>query len=134
MKIQRSKRFAAEVSTASLNDIMFFLLLFFLIISTLANPNVIKIMLPKASATQTVNKQPITLSITEDRNYFIDNRAVLWDELEKELTTYAASTTDPTLILRLSSNLNVQDMVDVMSLCTKIKLKMVMAVDKSGAK
>ena len=48
MKIQRRKRFAAEVSTASLNDIMFFLLLFFLIISTLANPNVIKIMLPKA--------------------------------------------------------------------------------------
>lgn len=130
MKIQRSKRFAAEVSTSSLNDIMFFLLLFFLIISTLANPNVIKIMLPKAGSTQTINKQPLTLSITEDKNYFIDNRAVLWEELETELTTYAAQSADPTIILRLSSNLNVQDMVDVMSLCSKNKLKMVLATEK----
>jgi len=130
MKIQRSKRFSAEVSTASLNDIMFFLLLFFLIISTLANPNVIKIMLPKASSTQTVNKQPITLSITADRNYYLNKDAVLWDELEGRLTTYSQTTQDPTVILRLASNLNVQDMVDVMSLCTKLKLKMVLATEK----
>ncbi|HEX4887645.1 MAG TPA: biopolymer transporter ExbD [Luteibaculaceae bacterium] len=132
MKIKRSKRFAAEVSTASLNDIMFFLLLFFLIISTLANPNVIKIMLPKAGSTQTINKQPLTLSITEDKNYFIDNRAVLFEELENELIAYSGQTTDPTIILRLSSNLNVQDMVDVMSLCSKHKLKMVLATEKVG--
>ncbi len=51
MKIRRKSRFAPEVFTHSLNDIMFFLLLFFLIISTMSNPNVIKLMLPKASAT-----------------------------------------------------------------------------------
>ncbi|MFZ4800138.1 MAG: biopolymer transporter ExbD, partial [Bacteroidia bacterium] len=46
MKLRRKKRFEAEVATSSLNDIMFFLLLFFLIISTIANPNVIKVLLP----------------------------------------------------------------------------------------
>ena len=49
MKLKRLKRFHVEVATSSLNDIMFFLLLFFLIISTLANPNVLKLMLPQAS-------------------------------------------------------------------------------------
>ena len=48
MAINRNKRFHAEVATSSLSDIMFFLLLFFLIISTLANPNVIRMTLPKS--------------------------------------------------------------------------------------
>ena len=57
MKLRRKKRFEAEVATSSLNDIMFFLLLFFLIISTIANPNVIKVLLPKADKSQTLNKK-----------------------------------------------------------------------------
>ncbi len=131
MKIQRSKKFAAEVSTSSLNDIMFFLLIFFLIISTLANPNVIKIMLPKAGSTNTVNNEkPLRLSITSDRQYYIENKVILWDELEIKLTEYAAQTKEPTIVLRLASDLNVQDMVDVMSLCNKHKMKMVLATEK----
>ena len=59
MKIKRKKTFQAEVFTTSLNDIMFFLLLFFLIVSTLANPNVIKILLPRAqSSTEQAADQP----------------------------------------------------------------------------
>ncbi|HEY0045345.1 MAG TPA: biopolymer transporter ExbD, partial [Flavobacterium sp.] len=52
MAIKRNKRFHAEVATSSLSDIMFFLLLFFLIISTLANPNVIKMTLPKSEVNE----------------------------------------------------------------------------------
>ena len=53
MAIKRNRRFHAEVATSSLkSDIMFFLLLFFIIISTLANPNVIKMTLPKAESTE----------------------------------------------------------------------------------
>jgi biopolymer transport protein ExbD len=54
MKLRRKKSFEAEVATSSLNDIMFFLLLFFLIISTIANPNVIKVLLPKALIKPTI--------------------------------------------------------------------------------
>jgi len=57
MNIRRSKHFKPEVSTSSLNDIMFFLLLFFLIVSTLANPNVIKVLLPKSRSAQEIDKQ-----------------------------------------------------------------------------
>ena len=52
------------MSTESLNDIMFFLLLFFLIISTMANPNVIKLMLPKSANNEQAIKVPVNLSVT----------------------------------------------------------------------
>ena len=55
--VKRNKRFHAEVATSSLSDIMFFLLLFFLIISTLANPNVIKMTLPKSKTNEKTSIQ-----------------------------------------------------------------------------
>ena len=60
----RKNRIAAEVQTSAMNDIMFFLLLFFLIASTVTNPNVIKLMLPKSSSGQSVSKKTITVSVT----------------------------------------------------------------------
>ena len=70
MKIKRRHDLKSEVATASLNDIMFFLLLFFLIVSTFANPHVIRLFLPKANSSQTIAKKQITLSITQ-KNYII---------------------------------------------------------------
>ena len=70
MAIKRNRRFHPEIPTSSLSDIMFFMILFFLIISTLANPNVIKLTLPKASTNETTNKDHISISVTEDQRYF----------------------------------------------------------------
>lgn len=73
MAIKRNKRFHAEVATSALSDIMFFLLLFFLIISTLANPNVIKMDLPKPAEkiNPTQDKVIPTIVISEKNLYFI---------------------------------------------------------------
>ena len=76
MKIVRRHHFAAEVATSSMNDIMFFLLLFFLIISTMTNPNIIKVLVPKSSQTQSINKKTIILTVTKAKDYFINNKAV----------------------------------------------------------
>ncbi|MFN0204446.1 MAG: ExbD/TolR family protein [Bacteroidia bacterium] len=133
MKVRRNKRFHAEVATASLNDIMFFLMLFFLIVSTLANPNVIKIMLPKADATESVQKQPITLTVNEKKEYFINTTPVAAANLEVEIQKLLAASTDnkdATIVLRLAKNLTVQDLVDVMKLGIKLKLKIVLATEK----
>ena len=102
MAIKRSKRFHAEVATSSLSDIMFFLLLFFIIISTLANPNVIKMTLPKAEATEKTNKQLITLSVNENKEFFIDKEPV-----------------------------NPQDLVNVLQIGVKNNLKFVIATNKN---
>jgi biopolymer transport protein ExbD len=130
MKIRRKSRFAPEVFTHSLNDIMFFLLLFFLIISTMSNPNVIKLMLPKASATQQMYKKQITLSIDDKKVYYIDKEPIPFERLETELQTIFAGVEDRTIVLRVDKNLAVQDLVDVLELGAKQDIKMVMATAK----
>ena len=130
MNIRRNKRFTPEVSTSSLNDIMFFLLLFFLIISTLSNPNVIKILLPKANAAQNINKQQISLTVTADKKYFINQTEVNANELEQAIVKSIQGIEGPTIILRFAKNLNIQELVDVLEIGVRHNVKMVIATDK----
>lgn len=130
MNIKRRRPFHDEDAMASMNDIMFFLMLFFLIISTIANPNVIKLMLPKANATEQLAKQPVTLSVKEDKTYYINTTQIPFEGLENALTIALENNQDPTVVLRVADNLTVQDLVDVMSLGAKLKLKMVLSTNK----
>ncbi|OIN57838.1 ExbD/TolR family protein [Arsenicibacter rosenii] len=130
MKIRRKNKFAAEVATSSLNDIMFFLLLFFLIISTVANPNVIKLMLPKASSSQQLSKKQVTLSVDANKQYFIDKQPVSPENLEAELQSIMAGIQEPTVVVRFDKSLTVQDLVDVLQTGAKLNIKMVMATSK----
>ena len=127
MKIKRKNEFHAEVATSSLNDIMFFLLLFFLIISTVTNPNVIKVLLPKSKSGQTLNKQNISLTVTENKRYYINQREVPFPQLETELLKACKGIDEPTIVIRLPKSLAVQDLVDVMQIGAKHKVKMVLA-------
>ncbi len=130
MILRRKKKFAAEVATSSLNDIMFFLLLFFLIISTVANPNVIKLLLPKAKSSQQVSKKQVTLSVDEKKQYFIDKRPIATANLETELKAIMNGIVEPTVIVRFDKSLTVQDLVDVLQTGAKLNIKMVMATSK----
>jgi biopolymer transport protein ExbD len=130
VKLRRNKPFQAEVSTTSLNDIMFFLLLFFLIVSTMANPNVIRLMLPKAGTTQTVSKLQITVSVTEDKRIYLDNKEITFDQYTAELKKVATTMDEPTIILRMAQNLIIQDLVDYLEVGAKEKVKIVLATEK----
>jgi len=130
MNIKKRRPFHDEDAMASMNDIMFFLMLFFLIISTMANPNVIKLMLPKANASEQIAKQPITLSVKEDKTYYLNTTQVPLEGLENALTAALANNEDKTVVLRVAQNLTVQDLVDIMSLGAKLKLKMVLSTAK----
>jgi biopolymer transport protein ExbD len=130
MIIKRKRHFKPEVSTSSLNDIMFFLLLFFLIVSSLANPNVIKLLLPNSKSAQNLNKQQITISITKDKKYFLDSHQINFNDIEPLLKSRISTLQQPTVILRLENSLTVQDLVDVLEIGTRLQVKMVMATNK----
>lgn len=131
MAIKRNRRFHAEVATSSLSDIMFFLLLFFIIISTLANPNVIKMTLPKAESTEKTNKQLITLSVNENKEFFIDKEQVNPEDLEAHLLAKIGSDKSQTVVVRIPYNLQVQDLVNVLQIGVKNNLKFVIATNKN---
>jgi biopolymer transport protein ExbD len=130
MNIRRNKHFKPEVSTSSLNDIMFFLLLFFLIVSTLANPNVIKVLLPNSKSAQNLNKQQINLTVTADKKYFINQKEYQLNQLQTALQDQIKGIDNPTVILRFAKDLSVQDLVDVLEIGVSLNLKMVMATQK----
>ncbi|MDM1045325.1 biopolymer transporter ExbD [Myroides sp. 1354] len=130
MAIKRNKRFKAEIATSSLSDIMFFLLLFFLILSTLANPNVIKMMLPKAASNEKTNKQHLTISVTEDKRFFINKTEVPYEELEQALLAELGGNTDQSVVIRIPFNSQIQELVDVLQIGVKNNIKFVIATQK----
>jgi biopolymer transport protein ExbD len=129
MNFRRKKRFEAEVATSSLNDIMFFLLLFFLIISTVANPSVIKVLLPKAKNNQTLNKKQISLTVDEAKQYYLNDKLIVPAELEAAIMEEISKQKleDPTIVLRMDAKLTIQDLVDILATGTKLKVRIVMA-------
>lgn len=134
MKIERRKSRAAEVYTASLNDIMFFLLLFFLIISTMVTPAAIKVALPNAqNSTEVVTKKSIQLAITADHRYFLDDREILFEEIEPALRTIVAEKAENeevNVLLQADKSLNLQDVVSVIDIGNTVKVKMVLFTQK----
>jgi len=109
---------------------MFFLLLFFLIVSTFANPNVIKVLLPKAQSAQAINKKQISITVTENKKYFINDREVPFDYIKTELTARTTGLDNPTIILRFSNKLTIQDLVDILQIGNSLNIKMVLATQK----
>ena len=108
---------------SAMNDIMFFLLLFFLIIATMSNANIIKILLPKSDTTSQLAKQPLTLTVTEDLKYYVNSNEVSSNMLEGALADAIKRNEDPTVVLRIAKSLTVQDLVDVMSIAAKCQLQ-----------
>lgn len=136
MGLRKKAHRDAEVSTESLNDIMFFLLLFFLILSTMVSPNAIKVNLPSSKPTKPVenNKKPIHLDVSSLRKYFVEGKEVDYSVLESTLVAEINGNPEPTVVLQMDKDLSIQDAVDVMIVVDKLKCKMVWATKPSNGK
>ncbi len=129
MNLRRRKRAGAEVHTSAMNDIMFFLLLFFLIASTVTNPNVVKLLLPRSDSGQSVSKKTITVSVTKDLEYFVDKQAVNVDQLMPKLQSYQGSAQELTIVLYVDRTVAIENVINVMDIANKLKIKLVLATE-----
>ena len=130
MNIRKRRAFHDEDAMSAMNDIMFFLLLFFLIIATMSNANIIKILLPKSDTTSKMARQPLTLTVTEELKYYVNSNEVPAAMLEGALADAVERNEDPTVVLRIAKDLKVQDLVDVMSIAARLNLKMVLSSER----
>jgi len=112
-----------------MNDIMFFLMLFFLIASTVTNPNVIKLMLPKSDTGQSVSKKTVTISVTENLEYFLDKQPVAVTELESRLQGLKQQTDELTIVLYVDRKVAIQDVVQIMDVANRLAIKLVLATE-----
>ncbi len=126
----KRKRPEAEVNTTALNDIMFFLMLFFLLASAVANPQVVKLLLPRSSSgEQSLAKKTITLSVTHDLKYFIEKQEIPVESLMQNLQAYVQPDQDLTIMLYADRTIAIKDVIAIMDIANKLKIKLVLATE-----
>lgn len=134
MNIRKRLRTHPEVHTGALNDILFILLLFFLIVSTLANPNVIKVSNPKAKS-DTKSKQTVVITVDKDQQLYLGAQKLTIDELEPALKLFLAKETDkPSVVINGDSTSHLGTSIKIMQIIKKLGATPVMAVDNNGVK
>ncbi len=110
-----------EVDTGPLNDILFILLMFFLMISTLANPNVIKVSTPKAKS-DTKSKQSVVVSVDKQKNFYIGQKKIITDSLESALRKFIneGDSIKPAVVINADSSAQWGEVVKVMKIARRL--------------
>lgn len=131
MNLRSHLRVSKDSETSALNDILFILLFFFLIISTLANPNLVKVSVPKA-ASDSKAKQTVVVTVDSLQRFYIGTRSVQGDSLQSVIAAIVAKTHDaePTVVINGDQKAHFDNIVAVMRAAKALKLKTVVAVDK----
>ena len=128
MNLRGRNKITPEFNMSSMTDIVFLLLIFFMIASTLVTTNAIDILLPKASG-KTENKKSISISIQKDLTFYIDQKEVDVQKLETELLKLLQNEIAPTLVLRAEKSVPVDYVVKVMDIANRNKFKIILAVN-----
>ncbi|WP_299458069.1 biopolymer transporter ExbD [uncultured Rikenella sp.] len=126
MAIKRSSKIDMGGGSASQTDLIFLLLLFLMISTTLINPNALKLLLPKSS---NANKEKpyTTVSITADLQYFVEMEQVSFGELAGRLKAKLEGVEEPTVSLHCDRTVPVDEVVKVMNIARDNKYKLVLA-------
>ena len=128
MNIRGRNKITPEFNMSSMTDIVFLLLIFFMIASTLVTTNAIDILLPKASG-KTENKKSVSVSIQKDLSFYIDQSKVEIQNLATELLQLLQQEAEPTLVLRAEKSVPVDYVVKVMDIANRNKFKIILAVN-----
>jgi len=122
MPIHSRNKISAAFSMASMSDLVFLLLIFFMITSTLIAPNAIKLLLPNSDS-KTMSKQTVTVYINEQQNFFVEEMQVSEDILESQIAQKLTGQPEGTVVLRADKTVPVQDIVIVIDAVNEINLK-----------
>ena len=127
MNLRGRNKITPEFSMSSMTDIVFLLLVFFLLTSPAITPDALDLILPKAKGKST-NQQKASVSITKDGAFYINKERVSEYNIEKELQTLLAGQDAPTIILRAEEGVPIEQAVMVMDVANRNNFKVVLAV------
>lgn len=127
MNLRGRNKISPEFSMSSMTDIVFLLLIFFMLTSPAITPEALDLILPKAKG-KTTTKQNISVSITKDLQIYINKERVSNSALEQRLKAELSEVEDPTIILRAEEGVPIEKAVRVMDIANRNKYKIVLAV------
>jgi biopolymer transport protein ExbD len=126
MALRSRNKVEVGYSVAGMTDIIFLLLLFFMLTSTLVAPNAIKLLLPQSNS-QTSNRPITTISISADINFFLEREQVQIEQLETMLQRKIGNTPDPVVAIHADKTVPIQYIVDVMNIAKRNNYKVILA-------
>ncbi|MFQ3333169.1 MAG: biopolymer transport protein ExbD [Thalassomonas sp.] len=126
MGLRGRNKVTPNFNMSSMTDIVFLLLIFFMLTSTLVSPNALKLLLPSSKA-KTLEKQTISISITKDIDFYINENKVTAASMEQELKLLINNEQEPAIILHTDKTVAIEHVVKVMDIAYRNKYKIVLA-------
>ena len=127
MNLRGRNKISPEFSMSSMTDVVFLLLIFFMLTSPMITPEALDLILPKAKG-KTTNKQTLSVSITKDLQLYINSERISNSALESTLKSKLAGEENPTIILRAEEGVPIEKAVNVMDIANRNSYKIVLAV------
>ncbi|TDT38752.1 outer membrane transport energization protein ExbD [Maribacter spongiicola] len=125
MKLKGRNKVSPDFSMSSMTDIVFLLLIFFML--TANSPNALDLLLPKAKGKST-NTQNVSVSIDKNLQYFVNDERINGEYIEIELKKALAGQDSPTIILRAEESVAIKEAVNVMDIANRNNYKVILAV------
>ena len=125
MKLKGRNKVSPDFSMSSMTDIVFLLLIFFML--TANSPNALDLLLPKAKGKST-NTQNVSVSIDKNLQYFVNNERINGEYIEIELKKALKGQDKPTIILRAEESVAIKEAVHVMDIANRNNYKVILAV------
>ena len=127
MNIKGRNKVDPSFNMSSMTDIVFLLLIFFMLTSTLVTVSAIDVLLPKAGG-KTENSKSVAVSITNNSEFYIDKNKVSSARLESEILRSVGDDRKKTIVIRGDQNVVYKNVMKVIDIANKNKLKMILAV------
>jgi len=128
MSLRSKNKVSPNFSMSSMTDIVFLLLIFFMLTSTLVSPNALKLLLPNSKA-RTLEKQTVSVSITPEIDYYIEDQKVPFEDLENQLIQKLSNEVEPAIVLHADKTVDIEFAVKVMDIAYRNKYKVVLATN-----
>ena len=129
MNLKGRNKITPEFNMSSMTDIVFLLLIFFMIASTLTKQlDTIEVKLPQAKG-KTENRSAITVTINKNKRFYIDDRLVVKSSLQAQLLSILSTSDSRVIVLRAEQNVPIEEVVYVMGIANQNSIKIVLAVD-----
>ena len=129
MELRGRNKVSPEFNMSSMTDIVFLLLIFFMLTSTIVTTNALDLLLPKAKG-KTSNNQQIAVSIDENLNYYIDRTPVELAQIEPKLENLLAGEEEPAIIIRAEKSVPIDNVVKILDIARRKKYKAVLATQQ----
>lgn len=129
MNLRGRNKITPEFNMSSMTDVVFLLLIFFMIASTLAkNLDTIEVKLPQAKG-KTENRNTVAVTINNRSQFYIDSKQISKSSMERELIAQLKSSSSPAIVLRAEEKVPIDQVVFVMNIANENGIKVVLAVD-----